>query len=58
MIHGYRFDSIVATATVLGVPYQSLHKTIRTAMTPKKSDRLLHLVMEWQAKESPRKKAA
>jgi hypothetical protein len=53
-IHGHRFETIKAAADALGVNYQGLHKTIRTGMTPKKSDRLLRLVMQWQARSVQR----
>lgn len=53
-IHGCRFETIKAAADALGVSYQSLHKTIRTGMTPRKSDRLLRLVMQWQARSIAR----
>jgi len=55
-IHGYRFESIRAAADALGLPYQSFHRTVTKPMTPKKSDRLLRIIMEWQAKEAAKKR--
>lgn len=53
-IHGARFATIKDAARALGVRYTSLHRTLRTPMTPKKSDRLLRLVMEWRDREARR----
>lgn len=57
-IHGHRFDSIKAAATALGLSYQALHRTLTKPMTPKKSDRLLRIIMQWQAREAEKKARA
>lgn len=53
VIHGFSFQTISEAAGALGVNYQALSKTLRSKpMTPRQSDRLLRLVMEWNAKQS------
>lgn len=41
-----------------GLSYQPLHRTLTKPMTPKKSDRLLRIIMQWQAKEAEKKRTA
>lgn len=52
-IHGAEFPTIQAAADALGVNYQGLVRTLNRPMTPKKSDRLLQLVMAWRARTAP-----
>lgn len=52
-IHGAEFPTIQAAASALGVNYHGLVRTLNRPMTPKKSDRLLQLVMAWRARVEP-----
>lgn len=52
-IHGAEFPTIQAAASALGVNYHGLVRTLNRPMTPKKSDRLLRLVMAWRARTAP-----
>ncbi|WP_282029475.1 hypothetical protein [Paracoccus marcusii] len=52
-IHGAEFPTIQAVADALGVNYQGLVRTLNRPMTPKKSDRLLQLVIAWMGRFEP-----